>query len=349
MVGKETRINKGKLLSVAGMLGLVAVLPALLTDDYYLSVMVIIGINTLLVIGLGLLMGFAGQISLGHAAFYGLGAYGSAIFTTHYQLNPWLSMLLAAVITAIIAYIIGRPTLRLKEHYLALATIGFGVVIHILFMEGGELTGGPSGLMGIPPLSMAGLTVDTDLKFYYLIWAMVLLGMIVSHNIVHSRIGRALKAIHGSEVAAEAMGIDTAKFKLQTFVVSAIYASIAGSLYAHYVRFISPSPFGLNTSIEIVLMVVVGGLVSIWGPILGSALIISLVEFLREMVPRIYPEAGGEFELISYGLILVLVMIFLPDGLTSLKSKIIKPRVVAEEKKASPLLSQGIRVESQTD
>jgi len=345
---RETGNKRGQLLSALCLVGLLAVLPMLVTDDYYLSIMVVIGVNTLVVIGLGLLMGFAGQISLGHAAFYGLGAYGSAILTTRYGLNPWLGIVAAAVITSMVAYIIGRPTLRLKEHYLALATLGFGIVIHIAFNEGGEFTGGPSGLMGIPSLSIGGFQLDTDFKFYYLVWAVVVLGMIISYNLVHSRIGRALKAIHGSEVAAEAMGIDTAKYKLQIFVVSAVFASVAGSLYAHYVTFISPSPFGFNGSVEMVLMAVAGGLASVWGPVMGSGLIISLVEVLREVVPRFYPAAGGEFEIIVFGLILVVVMIFLPDGLTSIKGKLLKPTDSPAETGQS-IRTHGIRVEGQTE
>lgn len=303
---------------IAIFTALIFALPLFITNNYYLSVLVVIGIHTTVVVGLCLLMGYAGQVSLGHAAFYGLGAYTSGILTSTYNISPWLAILAGAIGTGIIAYIIGIPIFRLKEHYLALATLGLGLIIHVVFMEEVELTGGPSGLSkSIPYLSIGGLVFNTDNKYYFLVWVIALLAIIIANNLVHSRIGRALRSIHGSEYAAQSLGVDTGKFKLQIFALSAIYASVAGSLYAHYITFISPSPFGLMTSIQFMVMAVVGGLASIWGPIFGVTAITLLAEGLKAIVPLIYPQAGGEYEIVVFGLILVIIMIFLPEGLTS--------------------------------
>lgn len=297
---------------------LIFILPFFISNNYFLSVLVVIGIHTTVVIGLCLLMGYAGQISLGHAAFYGLGAYTSGILTSTYNISPWIAILAGAAGTGIVAYILGIPIFRLKGHYLALATLGLGLIIHVILMEEVEITGGPSGLSKtIPYLSIGSLKLDTDFKYYFLVWAVALVAIILANNVVHSRIGRALRSIHGSEFAAQSLGVDTGKYKLQVFALSAMYASVAGSLYAHYLTFISPSPFDLMTSIQFMVMAVVGGLSSIWGPILGVAGITVLTQALKGIVPTIMPNAGGEYEIVVYGILLVIIMIFLPDGLTS--------------------------------
>lgn len=290
-------------------------LPWMLPNTYYLGNLVIIGIYSILVIGLCLLMGFAGQVSLGHAAFYGLGAYGSGILTAKLAWAPFPAMLAAALFTGGIALVIGLITLRLKEHYLALATLGAGVIIFIFFNEQVELTGGPSGLSGIPYFSIGNWSFHTETSYYYLVWFFLLIAVLFAGNVVNSRIGRALRALHGSETGALCMGIPAFRYKVQIFVVSAVYASIAGSLYAHYVTFISPSPFGFSASVEFVVMAVIGGLASIWGPIFGVGAVLFLTEFLRQVVKVIFPSTGGEFEIIIFGVILVLIMMFMPEGL----------------------------------
>lgn len=297
---------------------LIFILPFLITNNYYLSVLVVIGIHTIVVVGLCLLMGYAGQISLGHAAFYGFGAYISGILTSTYNVSPWVAMLAGAIVTGIIAYAIGQPIFRLKEHYLALATLGFGLIAHVILMEEVELTGGPSGLReSIPYLSIGNLVLNTDFKYYFIVWILALIALILANNVVHSRIGRALRSIHGSEFAAQSLGVDIGKHKLQVFTLSAVYASVAGSLYAHYITFISPSPFGLMTSIQFVVMAVVGGLSSIWGPIFGVTVVTVLTEGLKSILPQLLPWAGGEYEIVVFGFILVIIMIFLPEGLTA--------------------------------
>jgi len=292
--------------------------PLFIDNNYLLGILIVIGLYTIVVQGLGILMGYAGQISFGHAAFFGLGSYTVAILTTRFHWPSMLTLLAAPVLPGLIAAIIGRPTLKLRELYLALATLGFGILVHILFNEGKEITGGPSGLSGIPHLSLGGLCVDSDIKFFYLVWAIVFLVLLEVHNLINSRVGRALRAIHESEHAAETAGIDTAKLKLQAFVFSAFLAGLAGGLYAFYVTFISPSPFSFHTSVQFVLMAVVGGLGTFLGPLLGVSLVVALGEFLRWAVPLVIPGAGGEYQIIFFGLILVILMIFRPEGLGSI-------------------------------
>jgi len=290
--------------------------PLTFTSQYHLSVGVFIGIHAIVTVGLCLLMGYAGQISLGHAAFYGLGAYVSGLLTTGLGVNPWLAMGGAMALTGAVAYAFGRPILRLRGHYLAMATLAFGIIVYLAFVEFKELTGGPSGLSGIPRLRIAGLVFDSDRKFFYLTWAVVTVVLLLSLNVVNSRVGRALRAIHGSEVAAETLGVRTAEYKLKVFALSAVYAALAGSLYAHYLSFVSPPTFGFIASVEFVVMAAVGGLASVWGAPFGAAAVTLLSEAIRDLMPRLLAYASGEHEVIAYGLLLILIMVFVPEGLT---------------------------------
>lgn len=308
------------------------VLPLVLKSNYLLSIFIVIGIYTLVVEGLGVLMGYAGQVSFGQAAFFGIGGYAVAILTTRFHWGTISALLAAMILPALVAAVIGRPTLKLREHYLALATLAFGLLVHIFFNEGRELTGGPSGLTGIPYLAAGSFVFNRDFKFYYLVWALVLLVFLGVRNLDRSRVGRSLRAIHDSEVAAEANGINASFLKLQAFIFSAFLAGLAGGIYAYYVTFISPAPFGFNMSIQFVLMAVIGGLGTVWGPVLGAGLVVALGEVLRWLIPLILPRAGGEYQIIFFGLILVLVMIFKPEGLGIGWQK----KTVAEEVEAGP-------------
>jgi len=279
-----------------------------------LNVLVFVGIHTILAVGLNLLLGYAGQISLGHAAFFGLGAYTSGILTSTYALNPWLAMIIAAVAVGGMAFVIGFPVLKLKGHYLAMATLGLGIIIYITFNEAVDLTGGPSGLSGIPNLSLGPLIFDNDLKNYYLIWCFTLATMLLSINLAHSRIGRALRAIHDSEVAARVMGVNARLLKVQIFALSAVISAVAGSLYAHTMTFVSPASFGFNFSIELVTMVIIGGLGSIYGSFLGAALLTLLPELLR---------AFQDYDIVIYGLLLIVMTMFMPGGLVRGLSRLV--------------------------
>ncbi len=280
--------------------------PLALKGSYLINVLVFVGINTMLAIALNLLLGYAGQISLGHAGFFGLGAYLSGIMTATYGWNPWAVMPLAAVIVGLLAFLIGFPILKLKGHYLAMATLGLGIIIYIIFNETVELTGGPSGLSGIPNLSIGSFSFDSDFKNYYLIWAFTLGIVLLTVNLTNSRVGRALRAIHDSEVAARVMGVNARLLKVQIFALSAVISSLAGSLYAHTMTFVSPASFGFNFSVELLTMVVIGGLGSIYGSFLGAALLTLLPEFLR---------AAHDYDIIIYGGLLMLMVMFMPGGL----------------------------------
>jgi len=287
-----------------------------------------IGILTIVVVGLNLLMGYAGQVSLGQAAFYGLGAYSSAILTTlavkHDLLPelsrawwwPWLAILAGMALTGGFAYLIGKPILRLRGNYLAMATLGMGIVLYTLFREAQNLTGGSDGISGIPRLSIGnGFELWPMERYYFLVWGMAILVIIIALNLVNSRVGRALRAIHGSEVAASVAGVDTGRHKTQVLVVSAMMASLAGSLYAHFQALVSPGPFHFVASVELVCMAAVGGLASVWGAAFGVAFVYTVREILRAGMHDLLRGGGGEHELLAYGLILIVVMIFMPQGL----------------------------------
>jgi branched-chain amino acid transport system permease protein len=295
----------------------IAVLPLVVTSPYHLSVGVFVGLHAIVVVGLCILVGYAGQISLGQAAFYGLGAYTSGLLTTRLGVDPWLAMVAAIAVAAAVARSFGGPILKLHGHYLAMATLAFGIIVYLVFLEFKDLTGGPSGLPGIPRLAIGGFVFDTDRKFFYLTWGAVLVVVLLSLNVVNSRVGRALRAIHGSQVAAETLGVDAARYKLQVFTLSAAYAGLAGSLYAHYLSFISPPTFGFLASVEFVVMAAVGGLASVWGAPLGALAVTLLAEAIRDVMPRLLAYASGEHEVIAYGLLLIVIMIFMPQGLAA--------------------------------
>lgn len=285
---------------------LVLAAPLVFKGGYLMNVLVFVGIHTILAIGLNLLLGYAGQISLGHAGFFGLGAYASGILTATYGWNPWLAMPLAAAGVGLLAFLVGFPILKLKGHYLAMATLGMGIIMYIVFNETVDLTGGPSGLPGIPNLKLGTLTFDSDVKNYYLIWTITLILVLLMLNLANSRVGRALRAIHDSEVAAQVMGVNARLLKVQIFALSAVISSIAGSLYAHTMTFLAPASFGFNFSVELLTMVVIGGLGSIYGSFLGAALLTLLPEFLR---------AAHDYDIIIYGSLLMVMVMFMPGGL----------------------------------
>jgi len=286
------------------------------------------------VIGLNLLMGYAGQISLGHAGFFGIGAYCSGLLNVRLGLSPWIATILAIMFTAGVAYVIGIPTLKLRGHYLAMATLGFGEVVYVILSKLDWLTGDTSGLLGINPFSIWGLDLSSKLAIgqYCLVWIITLVILILSLNITDSRVGRAFRAIHGSELAASAMGIDVAKYKVQVFALSAIYASIAGCLYAHFNGFIGHTPFDLKASITLVTMVVVGGSGNVWGAILGAMLLTWLPEWLTVV---------KKYDIMVYGILLMLVMIFMPDGLVGRLSSLISRIISIISAKRIPFWKRG--------
>ncbi len=294
-------------LAITGVIAFFMLIPFDWFLGQYTTLMIFIGIYTIVTVGLCLLMGYTGQVSLGQAAFFGMGAYISAILSKTYGVNPWLAMLIAAIMTGAFAYIIGYPIFRLKGNYLAMATLGLGLIMWILFTELSQFTGGPDGMSGIPSLSIGGFVFDSSFRCYFLVWLFCLVVLLISQNIVRSRTGRALRAIHGSEAASESIGINVNQFKVKILTLSAVYASLAGSLFVHYLRFVSPQPFDFLASVKLVVMAVIGGLASVWGAIFGAGATRVLSD---ELLLRF-----GQWDIVVYGLILVLVMIFMPEGL----------------------------------
>lgn len=296
----------------------VAALPWLVHSRYVLSTLVFIALNGMAALGLSLVMGFAGQVSLGQAAFYAIGAYVSGVLTASYGWNGWAALVVAVAVGALTALAVGLPIFRLSGLLLAMATLGFGIIVYYVLVNWSGVTGGPSGLTGVPPLAVGRFRFDTDARVFWLAWG-VLLGLLgLAGNLVDSRAGRALRAIHGSEAAAQAVGIDTARFKLGIFAVAGGVTALAGGLYAHYLTFINPSPFGFAYSVELVVMVVLGGVASLGGALLGAAAVVLLTEVLRGVLPLLATvHSGAEYEIVIFGLLLMAFMIFLPGGLTS--------------------------------
>lgn len=293
------------------MAALIAIAPFFFPSGYYFRVGSLVFVNSLAVVGIVILTGYAGQISLGHAGFAGIGAYACALAPVHWGLHPALAMVLGAAVSAIVAWLVGRPILRLKGYYLGVASLGFGILIAMVLNNERHLTRGPDGI-SVPELGLRGLLKDwglnlTNGEFWYAFTAAFLLvGAWLALNLYNSPTGRALRALHGSEVAAGTVGIDVARVKLQAFVISAVYASLAGSLLALQNKFVTPDVAGFMHSIEMVTMAVLGGVASVPGAILGAGILTLLPQVLTIF---------AEYEQLILGLVMMLVMIFLPEGL----------------------------------
>ena len=294
-----------RLLVLAGFAIGLALLPLILPNAFYMDVAIRVAINAALAISLNLLIGYTGQISLGHAGFFGLGAYGSAILTTQYDLNAGLALLVSALAAAALAWALASAILRLRGHYLAMATLGVGIIVSIVITNEAAWTGGPDG-MSVGDFSLLGWRPSGEKQWYWLFAALLVIVIALAQNLVDSPAGRALQALHGSEIAARVAGVDAASFKTRIFVLSAGMAAMMGSLSAHYLGFITPGIAAFPHSVEFVVMVVVGGMASIWGSMFGA------------LVMTLLPQALARFEgweTVIFGFILVLTMIFLPRGI----------------------------------
>jgi len=290
---------------LAALVLVLAALPLTFPNAYYYDIAIRVLMNAVVAIGLNLLIGYAGQISLGHAGFFGIGAYSSAILTSHFGWRPGLALLAGAAVTALIAFAVARPILRLRGHYLAMATLGFGIIISIVILNEARYTGGPDG-MAVPPFELFGWQLVGERLWY---WSMAPLLVLVAWgalNLIDAPAGRALQAIHGSEIAARVAGVHTSRLKTRIFVLSATITSVMGSLMAHYLGFITPDVAGFFHSIELVTMVVLGGMASVFGSIVGAAIL--------TLLPQLLATFEG-WETVAFGLILVLTMIFMPRGL----------------------------------
>lgn len=279
-------------------------MPLLAPNPYFLDIATKIWINAIVCVGLNLLVGYAGQISLGHAAFFALGGYASAILTARYNVPAPLAMLIGAALVALFALVIGRAILHLRGHYLAMATLGFGAIVAIVLNRELALTGGPDGTV-VGPFSVAGHALPNALSGYVMAAAGLFVAVKTAGTLIESRAGRALRAIKDSPIASETLGIDVAGYKAKIFVVSAIFASIAGSIFAHADRFITPNEASFLRSVEFVAMVVIGGLGSIPGAIAGAAILTLLPQALAHF---------EDFRHVFTGALLVGIMAFMPEG-----------------------------------
>ena len=285
--------------------GVLLALPLVLPINYYYDIAIRMAINAIIVLGLNLLIGFAGQISLGHAGFVGIGAYASAILPSHFGWHPIFAMLAGAAIASAIAAIVARPIFRLKGHYLAMATLGLGIIIAIVIKNEAAYTGGPDG-MPVVALGLMGFEVSGEKQWYWVVAGTLLFSFWAAKNLIDSPFGRALRALHGSEVASQVMGVDVVRYKVAIFVLSAFFASLMGSVTAHYIGFVTPNIADFFHSIELVTMVVIGGMASIYGSLIGAVLLTAL------------PQALSTFEgweTVAFGSILMFSMIFMPKGL----------------------------------
>lgn len=300
-------------LILAVFIVVLAVLPLMgSTPEFWITQLNYIGLASLVVLGLVLLTGVGGLTSFGQAAFVGLGAYSTAYLTTAMAWSPWLALLFGLVLTLLVAYFLGAITLRLSGHYLPLGTIAWSLSLYYLFGNL-EMLGQYDGIAGIQAINFFGMSLSSGREIFYLIWVAVLLSLWATHNLLHSRPGRAIRALKSGSVMAESFGINMANYKIIIFVYAALLSCLSGWLYAHMQRAVSPSPFGLNYGIEYLFMAVVGGSSSVWGAVVGSSLILTLKDQIQNVLPAII-DTTANFELVVFGILMVLVLQYARDG-----------------------------------
>ena len=311
-----SRLASPRVGGTAALAVVIALLPLGLSNSYFYEVAILVGLNAIVCVGLNLLIGYAGQISLGHAGFFGIGAYGSAILASRYGWPPLASMLTATLAAALLAFLIGRPILRLKGHYLAMATLGLGVIIFMVITTEDKYTGGPDGI-AVVPLSIGGFVLQGERIWYWVVGALLLVAVWLALNLIESPAGRALRALHSSEVGAEVVGINAAEHKVMAFVISAVFASVAGSLAAHYSGFVTPGKVAFLHSIELVTMVVFGGMASTFGAVVGAAVLTTLPQLLA---------AFEDYEMMLFGAVMMGTMIFMPRGVVPSLARLFQSR-----------------------
>ena len=301
---------------MAALAAVIAILPLGLSNNYFYDVAILVGLNAIVCVGLNLLVGYAGQISLGHAGFFGIGAYGSAILSSRYGWPPLAAMCAATLAVALLAFIVARPILRLKGHYLAMATLGLGIIIYMVITTEDSLTGGPDG-MAVVPFRIGEFALLEAQSWYWVVGALLLVAVWLALNLIESPVGRALRALHGSEVGAEVAGIDAVRHKVRVFVISAVFASVAGSLNAHFSGFITPGKVTFLHSIELITMVVFGGMASTFGAVVGAAVLTTLPQLLAVL---------KDYEMMVFGAVMMGTMIFMPRGVVPSLAKLFAPR-----------------------
>lgn len=286
---------------------LLALLPFILEpiNSYLVHIAISIGIFAILSISLNVIIGYAGIFALGHAAFYGVGAYSAALLMIHFELSFWIALPMSAIIAGIAGLIVGLPVIRLRGDYLAIVTLGFGEIVRLIFINWVPVTNGPMGLPGIPEPSLFGYTFHQKTEFYYLILILLLLTVFIIYRIVHSGIGLNMMSIREDETLANSIGIQPVRYKLMAFVIGGFFAGVAGAFWASYITFISPDAFRYLDSVNILAMVILGGVGSIPGSVLGAGIMVLAPEILRFV---------NEYRMMILGLAIVLMMIFKPTG-----------------------------------
>jgi branched-chain amino acid transport system permease protein len=321
-----------------GLFVVALALVPLFAPQFWVTLGNYIGLYSIVTLGLVLLTGVAGQTSFGQAAFVGLGAYTTAYVTTKYGSSPWLALAMGLGITLAVALALGFITLRMKGHYLPLATIAWGMSLYFLFGNL-EALGGHTGMTGIPALSLAGYALRDERRYFFLIWTIALAVLWATDNLLDSRPGRAIRALKGGLEMAEAFGVNGARLKIVTFVYAALLACVSGWLYAHLQRFVNPTPFGINQGIEYLFMAVVGGAGSVWGAVIGATLITLLKELLQDVLPSLLGRAGN-FELVVFGILMVLLLQFARDGVWPWIAHWLPKPAVVPVPEATPLPSR---------
>ena len=302
--------NKGVFLDrgIITTIVILSVIPFLLQNSFHYEIAIMCMLNAVICIGLNMLVGYTGQISLGHGAFAGLGAYVAVILSTTFEFDPVLSIIISAIVLAALAFFISKPILKLEGHYLAMGTLAVGIIISIFLTNEDQLTGGPDG-MGVSEFNILGYVFENDMQWYVLSAVFLVFSIWALQNVVNSPFGRILRCIRDSETAAKAIGADVPYYKTYVFVISVVIATIAGSLYSYYTGFISPEESGFMRSIELVVMIVFGGLGRIYGAVIGAIIITALPQFLTFL---------HDYEHMVFGAIIIFVMIFMPKGIVSI-------------------------------
>ena len=301
------------------LLILTAALPVAISSNYYMQICNQALVYLIIVMGLNFIIGFCGQISLASTAFWGIGAYVSAILTTRYSIPFWAGLLIAAIAAMLMAFIIGIPTLKLSKFYLGIATIGIGEIIYLVLLNWSDMTQGANGIAGIPKPFLGPIELSTDYQYFYVALGVAVLLLFFSVRIKHSRFGRGLRAINDNEIAAESAGIPTHLYKTLAFALSAFYAGAAGSLYAHLIGYISPDLFVFRQSVTFLCMFMIGGSGYIIGPVIGSILLSVLPEWMRFL---------QDYYMAIYGILVTLLAIVMPTGISGLIEKYF-PKVFA--------------------
>lgn len=312
-----TALRRHRVVVAMGIAVLVLALPYLLTSAYHLRVATLVGIYVLLVSGLNIIIGFTGLFSLGHAAFYGIGAYTSAMLTVMAGWSFWVALPMAGIVAAIFGSLIGLATLRLRKVFLAFTTLGFGEIVRILILNWRSLTRGPLGISGVPVPELFGYTF-TGRGYYYLVVFLAVCTVGIIYRMYTSRVGRALIAIREDETAAASMGINVFGHKVLAFTMGCFFAGLAGSFFAHFQRYVSAESFANLESFAIITMLALGGTGSIAGPVFGSAILVVIPEVFRVL---------AQYRGVIYGLTLIVVIIYRPGGIANVKGVFEKPKL----------------------